>query len=156
VCPPYYELCDSTLPYIPGECPHACYLNGECVNGECHCFLGFSGEYCNQRKSAHLLLLLDCPVGDLNCIEGLSFSVAAAWFLHILQLCSLHFFSVQWVVLNFSIEHPVKDWKQSLIQSKNDWHPNSFWVLIGILLYVYRCLSQCMQWSWHLHSQWSV
>jgi hypothetical protein len=93
VCPPYYELCDSTLPYIPGECRHACYLNGECVNGECHCFLGFNGEYCNQRKSAHLLLLLDCTVGDLlNCIEGLSFSVPAAWFLHILQLCSLNFF----------------------------------------------------------------
>ncbi len=56
VCPPYYELCDSTVPYIPGACPHACNLNGECINGECHCFLGFSGEYCNQRKSVHLWL----------------------------------------------------------------------------------------------------
>ncbi|CAK9859449.1 unnamed protein product [Sphagnum jensenii] len=49
VCPPYNELCGSTVPYIPGACPHACNLNGECINGECHCFLGFSGEYCNQR-----------------------------------------------------------------------------------------------------------
>jgi len=47
-------------------------------------------------------------------------------------------------VLNFSIEHPVKDWKQSPIQSKNDWHPRSFWVLIGIFyMFTGVCPSAC-------------
>ncbi|KAL2649366.1 hypothetical protein R1flu_017494 [Riccia fluitans] len=54
MCPPYHELCNKVAPKLPGECPNACNLNGECVSGLCKCFIGYSGDDCSNR---------DCPNG---------------------------------------------------------------------------------------------
>ncbi|KAK9756386.1 hypothetical protein RND81_01G093400 [Saponaria officinalis] len=49
VCPAYEELCSSPLLPVSGQCPNSCNLNGDCVNGKCHCFLGFNGHDCSTR-----------------------------------------------------------------------------------------------------------
>ncbi|XP_030950409.1 uncharacterized protein LOC126712181 [Quercus robur] len=49
ICPAYHELC-STGPVVgSGHCPNSCTFNGDCVDGRCHCFLGFHGHDCSQR-----------------------------------------------------------------------------------------------------------
>lgn len=51
ICPMYHELCDDPVPSMPGQCPHDCHQNGDCNNGKCTCFLGYSGDHCSERKS---------------------------------------------------------------------------------------------------------
>ncbi|URE23692.1 metalloendopeptidase metallopeptidase zinc ion binding protein [Musa troglodytarum] len=50
ICPAYHELCSSTPVPINGHCPGSCSFNGDCINGECHCFLGFHGDDCSRRS----------------------------------------------------------------------------------------------------------
>lgn len=154
VCPPYNELCGSTVPYIPGACPHACNLNGECINGECHCFLGFSGEYCNQRKCVHLWLPSISHLERVT-IWGIRFlcvcwqlcfcivSSCVAWVLHeklVISSCE-PFNSVTSEIFWSCLIWPEYEYFFA-------WDSTSFWRLIGS---GYRCLSQWVQWSWHLH-----
>ncbi|KMT19291.1 hypothetical protein BVRB_1g012970 [Beta vulgaris subsp. vulgaris] len=49
VCPAYHELCTTSSLPISGQCPNSCNFNGDCVNGRCHCFMGFHGHHCNKR-----------------------------------------------------------------------------------------------------------
>ncbi|KAJ0085565.1 hypothetical protein Patl1_09091 [Pistacia atlantica] len=35
---------------ISGQCPDSCNFNGDCVDGQCHCFLGFHGHDCSKRS----------------------------------------------------------------------------------------------------------
>ncbi|RWV82685.1 hypothetical protein GW17_00055794 [Ensete ventricosum] len=49
ICPAYHELCSSTPVPINGRCPGSCSFNGDCINGECHCFLGFHGDDCSRN-----------------------------------------------------------------------------------------------------------
>ncbi|CAL9173283.1 unnamed protein product [Musa hybrid cultivar] len=57
ICPAYHELCSGAPVPIIGQCPGSCSFNGDCIDGECHCFLGFHGDDCSQRS---------CP---RNCSE---------------------------------------------------------------------------------------
>ncbi|KAK4429151.1 Leishmanolysin-like peptidase [Sesamum alatum] len=52
ICPAYHELCNVDLVPVSGQCPNSCYFNGDCIDGRCHCFLGFEGHDCSQ---------LSCP-----------------------------------------------------------------------------------------------
>eukprot|EP00897_Mesotaenium_endlicherianum_P009795 jgi/Mesen1/8844/ME000053S08253 len=48
-CPAFTELCHmSPLATMAGECPNGCSRGGDCVEGTCHCFLGYSGADCSQ------------------------------------------------------------------------------------------------------------
>ncbi|WOK99198.1 leishmanolysin-like peptidase [Canna indica] len=50
MCPAYHELCNNvSVPGI-GQCPNFCSFNGDCVDGKCHCFLGFHGDDCSKRS----------------------------------------------------------------------------------------------------------
>lgn len=49
ICPVYEELCGDLDRHISGLCSNLCSLNGECVDGQCKCFLGFDGEDCSLR-----------------------------------------------------------------------------------------------------------
>ncbi|XP_027329186.1 uncharacterized protein LOC113845803 isoform X2 [Abrus precatorius] len=48
ICPAYHELCNTDLVVVSGKCPNACNFNGDCVDGRCHCFLGFHGHDCSR------------------------------------------------------------------------------------------------------------
>ncbi|KAL2973919.1 hypothetical protein AAZX31_14G074500 [Glycine max] len=48
ICPAYHELCNSEPVVVSGQCPSACNFNGDCVDGRCHCFLGFHGHDCSR------------------------------------------------------------------------------------------------------------
>lgn len=50
ICPAYHELCGTGSVSVPGQCPDSCNFNGDCVDGRCHCFLGFHGHDCSQRE----------------------------------------------------------------------------------------------------------
>lgn len=50
VCPAYHELCNVDPAPVSGQCPNACYFNGDCIDGRCQCFLGFEGHDCSQRS----------------------------------------------------------------------------------------------------------
>ncbi|XP_042409790.1 leishmanolysin-like peptidase [Zingiber officinale] len=50
ICPSYHELCSSVSVSVNGQCPDRCSFNGDCVNGQCHCFLGFYGSNCSERS----------------------------------------------------------------------------------------------------------
>ncbi|KAI5056639.1 hypothetical protein GOP47_0028826 [Adiantum capillus-veneris] len=50
ICPSYNELCGSADFAMPGHCPNGCNLNGECVDGDCKCLFGFSGEDCSLKS----------------------------------------------------------------------------------------------------------
>ncbi|KAJ3672797.1 hypothetical protein LUZ60_006171 [Juncus effusus] len=55
ICPAYHELCGSSTPaVVNGQCPLSCSFNGDCIDGKCHCFLGFHGRDCSKRL---------CPAG---------------------------------------------------------------------------------------------
>lgn len=49
ICPVYHELCSTSPLSVSGQCPNSCHFNGDCVNGRCHCFLGFHGHDCGKR-----------------------------------------------------------------------------------------------------------
>lgn len=49
ICPVYHELCSASSLSVSGQCPNSCHFNGDCVNGRCHCFLGFHGRDCGKR-----------------------------------------------------------------------------------------------------------
>ncbi|KAF4348238.1 hypothetical protein CsatB_008675 [Cannabis sativa] len=64
VCPAYHELCSRNLLPVSGQCPKSCNFNGDCVDGRCHCFLGFHGSDCSERS---------CPnscSGHGNCLSN--------------------------------------------------------------------------------------
>ncbi|PIN03756.1 Leishmanolysin-like peptidase (Peptidase M8 family) [Handroanthus impetiginosus] len=63
ICPAYHELCNGDPVLVSGRCPNSCYFNGDCVNGKCHCFLGFEGHDCSQRSCPN-----DCG-GHGECLE---------------------------------------------------------------------------------------
>ncbi|KAI7747342.1 hypothetical protein M8C21_019370, partial [Ambrosia artemisiifolia] len=50
ICPAYHELCSVDSVSTSGQCPNSCNSNGDCVGGICHCFIGFSGDDCNERS----------------------------------------------------------------------------------------------------------
>ena len=50
ICPAYHELCSTVPVSMNGQCPSSCSFNGDCVDGKCHCFLGFHGHDCSKRK----------------------------------------------------------------------------------------------------------
>ncbi|XP_024039919.1 uncharacterized protein LOC18041730 isoform X1 [Citrus clementina] len=51
ICPAYHELCSTGGPIaVFGQCPNSCTFNGDCVDGKCHCFLGFHGHDCSKRS----------------------------------------------------------------------------------------------------------
>ncbi|KAJ8494139.1 hypothetical protein OPV22_015860 [Ensete ventricosum] len=50
ICPAYHELCSGAPVPINGQCPGSCSFNGDCIDGECHCYLGFHGNDCSQRS----------------------------------------------------------------------------------------------------------
>ncbi|KAK7321737.1 hypothetical protein VNO77_32636 [Canavalia gladiata] len=50
ICPAYHELCNTDPMVVSGQCPSACNFNGDCVDGRCHCFLGFHGHDCSSRS----------------------------------------------------------------------------------------------------------
>ena len=50
ICPVYHELCSSAPVPVVGHCPNSCDFNGDCVDGRCHCFLGFHGHDCSKRE----------------------------------------------------------------------------------------------------------
>ncbi|KAG6520516.1 hypothetical protein ZIOFF_017573 [Zingiber officinale] len=50
ICPPYHELCRGVPMSVNSPCPGYCSFNGDCINGQCHCFLGFHGENCGERS----------------------------------------------------------------------------------------------------------
>ncbi|KAI8004800.1 Leishmanolysin-like peptidase [Camellia lanceoleosa] len=49
ICPAYHELCSMDPIPVSGQCPNLCNYNGDCVDGSCHCFLGFHGHDCSRR-----------------------------------------------------------------------------------------------------------
>lgn len=60
ICPAYHELCSTNLLAVSGQCPNSCSFNGDCVDGRCHCFLGFHGSDCNKRELfSYSLCILD-------------------------------------------------------------------------------------------------
>ncbi|BFG17851.1 hypothetical protein CerSpe_041250 [Prunus speciosa] len=64
LCPAYHELCSTSLVPATGQCPKSCNFNGDCVEGRCHCFLGFHGSDCSKRT---------CPSncsGRGNCLSN--------------------------------------------------------------------------------------
>ncbi|KAF7851583.1 hypothetical protein BT93_L3580 [Corymbia citriodora subsp. variegata] len=51
ICPAHHELCSTgLLPLSGGHCPSSCNFNGDCIDGRCHCFLGFHGHDCSKRS----------------------------------------------------------------------------------------------------------
>ncbi|KAA8537669.1 hypothetical protein F0562_027341 [Nyssa sinensis] len=50
ICPAYHELCSTDAVPVSGQCPNSCNFNGDCVDGRCHCFLGFHGYDCTKRS----------------------------------------------------------------------------------------------------------
>ncbi|KAK4276611.1 hypothetical protein QN277_014740 [Acacia crassicarpa] len=50
ICPAYHELCTTNPVEVPVQCPSSCNFNGDCIDGRCHCFLGFHGHDCSRRS----------------------------------------------------------------------------------------------------------
>ncbi|KAL3640812.1 hypothetical protein CASFOL_015780 [Castilleja foliolosa] len=50
ICPAYHELCNADPLPVTGQCLNSCHFNGDCIDGTCHCFLGFEGPDCSQRS----------------------------------------------------------------------------------------------------------
>lgn len=60
ICPAYHELCSTNLLPVSGQCPNSCNFNGDCVDGRCHCFLGFHGSDCSKRELFCFPLIFAC------------------------------------------------------------------------------------------------
>lgn len=58
ICPSYHELCNSVPVSVNGQCPDRCSFNGDCINGRCHCFLGFHGENCSKSELTRFSTLI--------------------------------------------------------------------------------------------------
>ncbi|KAL0366136.1 UNVERIFIED_CONTAM: Leishmanolysin-like peptidase [Sesamum radiatum] len=72
ICPAYHELCNVDPLPVSGQCPNSCFFNGDCIDGRCHCFLGFEGHDCRQCScpnncGGHGECLQD---GVCNCENG--------------------------------------------------------------------------------------
>ncbi|VFQ99153.1 unnamed protein product [Cuscuta campestris] len=50
ICPAYHELCHENPFPVSDRCPASCNYNGDCIDGKCHCFLGFEGHDCSKRS----------------------------------------------------------------------------------------------------------
>ncbi|PWA76931.1 EGF-like, conserved site-containing protein [Artemisia annua] len=50
ICPAFHELCSADPILTSGQCPSSCNSNGDCVDGKCHCFIGFNGHDCSKRS----------------------------------------------------------------------------------------------------------
>ncbi|KAI3965304.1 hypothetical protein MKW92_002813 [Papaver armeniacum] len=50
ICPAYHELCSTVPVPVSGQCSSSCNFNGDCIDGKCHCFLGFHGHDCSKRS----------------------------------------------------------------------------------------------------------
>lgn len=57
ICPSYHELCSTGPVSLSGQCSNSCNFNGDCVSGECHCFLGFHGHDCSKSELQDPFLL---------------------------------------------------------------------------------------------------
>ncbi|KAM7518265.1 hypothetical protein LguiB_017227 [Lonicera macranthoides] len=64
ICPAYHELCSIDHISLSGQCPNSCNFNGDCVDGSCHCFLGFDGYDCSKH-----ICPKDC-YGHGKCLEN--------------------------------------------------------------------------------------
>ncbi|KAK6939509.1 Peptidase M8, leishmanolysin [Dillenia turbinata] len=90
ICPAYHELCGMIPNPVSGECPNSCNFNGDCVDGKCHCFLGFHGQECSKRLcasncSGHGRCLSNGACECENGYAGIDCSTAACD-----EQCSLH------------------------------------------------------------------
>ncbi|GLT73830.1 hypothetical protein SLA2020_456630 [Shorea laevis] len=50
ICPAYHELCGTGPLPVSGQCPNSCNFNGDCIEGKCHCLLGFHSRDCSKRS----------------------------------------------------------------------------------------------------------
>ncbi|KAL0432450.1 UNVERIFIED_CONTAM: Leishmanolysin-like peptidase [Sesamum latifolium] len=90
ICPAYHELCNVDPLPVSGQCPNSCYFNGDCIDGRCHCFLGFEGHDCRQRScpnncGGHGECLQDGVCNCENGYTGIDCSTAVCD-----EQCSLH------------------------------------------------------------------
>ncbi|KAF2309966.1 hypothetical protein GH714_005814 [Hevea brasiliensis] len=90
ICPAFHELCSTGSVSVPGQCPSSCYFNGDCVDGNCHCFLGFHGHDCSKRScsgncNGHGMCLSNGNCKCQNGYTGVDCSTAACD-----EQCSLH------------------------------------------------------------------
>ncbi|GER37605.1 metalloendopeptidase / zinc ion binding protein [Striga asiatica] len=90
ICPAYHELCNVGPLSSSGQCLNSCQFNGDCINGRCHCFLGFEGEDCSKRScpnncGGHGKCLEDGVCGCENGYTGIDCSTAVCD-----EQCSLH------------------------------------------------------------------
>ncbi|KAF2315933.1 hypothetical protein GH714_040728 [Hevea brasiliensis] len=68
ICPAFHELCSTGSVSVPGQCPSSCYFNGDCVDGNCHCFLGFHGHDCSNAPALVIAMGMACAfqMGTVN------------------------------------------------------------------------------------------
>lgn len=90
ICPVYHELCSSAPVPVVGHCPNSCDFNGDCVDGRCHCFLGFHGHDCSKRScpsncNGHGKCLTSGVCQCVNGYTGIDCSTAVCD-----EQCSLH------------------------------------------------------------------
>ncbi|CAA6653468.1 unnamed protein product [Spirodela intermedia] len=71
ICPAYHELCNAVPLPLHGQCAGSCNFHGDCINGKCHCFLGFHGHDCSKRR-------------------GLPKQLQRAWSLPLNGICKCH------------------------------------------------------------------
>ena len=84
LCPAYHELCSTHQASVSRQCANSCNLNGDCVDGRCHCFVGFHGHDCSKRK-----LLIPLPYFAFN--EDLFLSN----FAHLVRVADIGLFYMQ-------------------------------------------------------------
>jgi hypothetical protein len=51
---------------VDANCPMSCYGKGDCVNGVCKCFAGFTGLDCSESKLLNFLLVIYFTLKDFN------------------------------------------------------------------------------------------
>ncbi|XP_019174894.1 PREDICTED: uncharacterized protein LOC109170300 isoform X3 [Ipomoea nil] len=90
ICPAYHELCHVKPVSVSDQCPSSCNSNGDCIDGKCHCFLGFEGRDCSKRScpgncSKHGKCLRNGVCECENGFTGIDCSTAICD-----EQCSLH------------------------------------------------------------------
>lgn len=90
ICPAYHELCSTGPLLLAGQCLNSCSFSGDCIDGKCHCFLGFNGPDCSKRScpsscSGRGKCLLDGVCECQNGYAGIDCSTAVCD-----EQCSLH------------------------------------------------------------------